>query len=56
MPRIKIEVKKNGEIEVKGEGFWGEECVEPIHELVEKLGQVLEERPLEDEEIVHISS
>ena len=56
MAKIRIEVKNDGTIEVKGEGFWGEECVEPIHELVEKLGQVLEERPLEDEEMIHISS
>ena len=56
MARIKIEVKSDGTIEVKGEEFWGEECVEPIHKLVERLGQVLEERPLEDEETVHISS
>jgi len=56
MAVIKIKVKEDGTIEMKGEGFYGQECIQPMHDLASDLGMILEDRPLEDEEIVHISS
>jgi len=51
MPTINIKINKDGTVTVKGEGFWGEECRQPIEEIVNKLGVALEEKPLCEETV-----
>jgi len=56
MPQIRIKINKNGTVTIKGEGFWGDECKEPIEEVANKLGEILEEKPLIQETTIKISS
>ena len=46
MPKVIIKINKDGTVSVKGEGFWGDECKQPIEEITKKLGIVLDEQPL----------
>lgn len=46
MPVIRIEIKENGEVKIEGQNFWGETCREPIEQITNRLGIVLEQEDL----------
>ncbi|RLC49255.1 MAG: hypothetical protein DRH57_00100 [Candidatus Cloacimonadota bacterium] len=52
MPVIKIEIKENGEVRIEGQNFWGEECREPIRQITDRLGIILEQEDLTETDCI----
>ena len=52
MPTIKIEIKEDGEVRVEGQNFWGKECREPIEQITDRLGIVLEQEDLTETDCI----